>query len=232
MKSELDRVVPTLRSTTYHRVHDAILGDIVKGVLPPGMRLKIAELCNRYGLSQMPIREALQQLQGEGIIVMSPNKGASVRPIDQRFITDIYDMRVALYSIIYRDAIAAADKAFDQKLVRIQKRFDVLMEEGDLKRCQEQNQIFHTMIETKCRNEEVAKFIRKYSDLTSSLRDIVGYDMARFRKIAEEHWRIIDAFLARDTKLAVEAAQYHETQALASMSKYFQEIILSKVLKT
>ena len=76
-----DGPVPGLRGTTYHRVHKAILSDIVNGTFAPGSRLKVAELCKRYGSSQMPIREALQLLQGEGFVVMSPNKGASVRPI-------------------------------------------------------------------------------------------------------------------------------------------------------
>ena len=114
----------TLRGTTYRRVHDAILADIVKGSFTPGARLKIADLCRRYGLSPMPIREALQQLQGEGIVVMEPNKGAKVRTIDRNFIADIYDVRGALYAIVYRDVIATADSAFDDRLVAIQQGFD------------------------------------------------------------------------------------------------------------
>ena len=49
-----DGPVPGLRGTTYYRVHKAILSDIVNGTFAPGSRLKVAELCKRYGLSQMP----------------------------------------------------------------------------------------------------------------------------------------------------------------------------------
>jgi DNA-binding GntR family transcriptional regulator len=211
-----------LRSTTYYRVHQAILSDILSGKFKPGTRLKIAELCQRYGLSAMPIREALQQLQGEGIVVISPNKGASVRPIDKRFVTDIYDVRSALYSIIYRDAIASADTAFDQTLGDIQKEFDLGVKAGDVELCKELNHRLHGAIESRCRNHEVAQLISRYTNMTRSFRDVFGYDVSRIARISEEHWAIIDAIKKRDVAAAVSAAQRHSQAALENMSRYFQ----------
>ncbi|MBY3064694.1 GntR family transcriptional regulator [Rhizobium laguerreae] len=211
-----------LRSTTYYRVHQAILSDILSGKFKPGARLKIADLCQRYGLSAMPIREALQQLQGEGIVVISPNKGASVRPIDKRFVTDIYDVRSALYSIIYRDVIASADTAFDQTLVDIQREFDLGVKAGDVELCKKFNHRLHGVIESRCRNHEVAQLISRYSNMTRSFRDVFGYDLPRIARISEEHWAMIDAIKKRDVAAAVSAAQRHSQAALENMSRYFQ----------
>lgn len=210
-----------LHGTTYRRVHNAILSDIVNGTFVPGARLKIADLCRRYGLSPMPIREALQQLQGEGIVVIEPNKGASVRTIDRSFVADIYDIRGALYSIVYRDLIAAADAALDEELAAIQKHFDQLLEEGDRAGCHVQNRLLHAAIEARCKNHEVAALIARYANLTSSLRDVFGYNTARLREISYEHWQIIDAVRARDVAGAIAAAQYHVQRALANMSGHF-----------
>lgn len=212
-----------LRGTTYRRVHKAILSDIVSGTFAPGARLKIAELCRRYGLSPMPIREALQQLQGEGIVVMEPNRGASVRAIDRNFIADIHDVRRVLYIIIYRDAIADADSAFDEELVRIQRRFDKMVEKGDWKRSHAQNVLLHAAIEGKCKNREVTALITKYSNLTSSLRDVFGYNINRLKQISAEHWDIINAIHARDVPGAIAAAQIHVTSAFENMSGYLGE---------
>ena len=217
-----DGPVPGLRGTTYYRVHKAILSDIVNGTFAPGSRLKIAELCKRYGLSQMPIREALQLLQGEGFVVMSPNKGASVRPITRKFLTDIYDVRGALYAIVYRDVIASADAAFDHTLVDIQKRFDAAVEDNDARSAQAMNRLLHSTIEALCSNAEVSKLSRKYADLTSSLRDVLGFNIARLRQISEEHWRIIGAVRDRDITCAVSAAQHHVTMALGNISQHFE----------
>jgi len=214
--------VSELGRTTYSRVHQAILADIINGTFAPGARLKIAELCARYGLSAMPIREALQQLQGEGIVVLSQNKGASVRPIDRKFIADIHDVRGALYPLIYRDAIAGADRALDRTLLLIQKRFDLMMARGDTQGCRDNNKLLHATIEARCRNEEVAALIRRYSNLTQSLRDVFGFEAERIKQISLEHWAILEAFFARDVGKAVAAAQYHSAQALVNMLKHFK----------
>lgn len=210
-----------LRGTTYRRVHDAILADIVKGTFEPGARLKIADLCGRYGLSPMPIREALQQLQGEGIVVMEPNKGARVRSIDRSFITDIYEVRGALYAIVYRDAIASADAAFDDRLVAIQNDFDRMMEAGDTSACVAQNRLLHETIQSRCRNREVSALMGRYANLTNSLREALGFPIKRLREISKEHWAIIEAIKARDADRALAAAQHHVRQALINMSRNF-----------
>ena len=210
-----------LRGTTYSRVHDAILADIVKGVFVSGARLKIADLCRRYGLSPMPIRDALQQLQGEGIVTMEPNKGARVRTIDRDFITDIYDVRGALYGIVYRDAIASADTAFDDRLLAIQQEFDRLMEAGDSVGCSAQNRLLHDTIQSRCNNREVSALMERYGNLTSALRQALGFNIERLREISNEHRAIIEAIKARDTERALAAARYHVQQALVNMSRNF-----------
>jgi len=210
-----------LRGTTYRRVHDAILADVIKGTFQPGARLKVADLCRRYGLSPMPIREALQQLQGEGIIIMEPNKGARLRNIDRRFISDIYDVRGALYAIVYRDAIASADTAFDNRLTAIQNEFDRRMDAGDARGCAEQNSLLHDAIQRRCLNHEVSALMERYSNLTNSLREALGFNIDRLREISQEHWAIIDAVKARDVDRALAAAQHHVRKALENMSRNF-----------
>ena len=64
-------------------VYDRIRDEIVAGCLGPNERLKVSELAARYGTSTNPIREALQLLRGEGFVVIEPNRGARVRPIDE-----------------------------------------------------------------------------------------------------------------------------------------------------
>jgi DNA-binding GntR family transcriptional regulator len=73
-------------------IYEKIREDIVEGRLAAGVRLKVGELSLRYGTSTNPVREALQQLRGEGFVQFSYNRGARVRPIDEAFIRDVYEV--------------------------------------------------------------------------------------------------------------------------------------------
>ena len=88
--------------TNYNRLRDLIRADIVEGRLQAGARLKISELAKRYKSSGIPVREALQQLQGEGIVVFTPNRGARVRLIDEAFLRNIHDIRALLEPYLIR----------------------------------------------------------------------------------------------------------------------------------
>ena len=84
--------------TNYDMLRDAIREDIVAGLFPPGSRLKVSDLTERYNISAIPIRDALQQLCGEGFVAIEPNRGASVREIDAKFLNQIYEIRRAVES--------------------------------------------------------------------------------------------------------------------------------------
>jgi len=74
-------------------IQQRIRDDILAGELAFGTRITTAELAQRYGVSQMPIREALRELRGEGLVTMEPNRGARVRAIDPDFVGNIFDIR-------------------------------------------------------------------------------------------------------------------------------------------
>ncbi|RYE61193.1 MAG: GntR family transcriptional regulator, partial [Oxalobacteraceae bacterium] len=83
-------------------IYELIREDIISGRLEPNERLKIADLATRYGTSTNPVREALQQLRGEDFVVMEPNRGARVRPIDEAFVRDIIEIEVLIEPALTR----------------------------------------------------------------------------------------------------------------------------------
>src|SRR5215467_8949810 len=74
------------------RVETAILD----GLYPPGSRLPQEELCERFAVSRTPVREALRKLQAKNLVVVVPNKGATVRLLSRKELLDIYDVRAEL----------------------------------------------------------------------------------------------------------------------------------------
>ncbi|MFN2459782.1 MAG: GntR family transcriptional regulator [Candidatus Velthaea sp.] len=92
---------PENRSTG---VIDALRDAILTGRYAPGEHLVQEELAAAFGISRIPLREALRRLEGEGLVVMSPNRGAVVRPLILKDVVDLYDLRLALESLALRRA--------------------------------------------------------------------------------------------------------------------------------
>ena len=102
-----------LNEPTYLRVKRAIIGDLVSGQFTPGMHLTIDALTSRYGVSHMPIREALRQLEGEGILISIVHRGFRIEAITEAYIRNIYDIRVGIESML---AHRAVEKATDDDI--------------------------------------------------------------------------------------------------------------------
>ena len=108
----------------YTVVCDSLREDILKGALKPGERLKIAELVHRFNISAMPIREALQRLKGEGWITINPHRGACVRHLNKKYISDIHEIRIAIECMLVRKACQFIPVEALDKLNEIQREYD------------------------------------------------------------------------------------------------------------
>jgi DNA-binding GntR family transcriptional regulator len=96
------------------RIREAILDEVFK----PGDRLGEAELAEKFEVSRSPVREALPALEKEGTIIITPNKGAIVKPLSEEEVLDIAELRLALISLALKPAYrrlspADFDHAYD-----------------------------------------------------------------------------------------------------------------------
>jgi DNA-binding GntR family transcriptional regulator len=82
------------------RIREAILDEVFK----PGDRLTEAELVEKFEVSRSPVREALLALEKEGTIIMSPFRGAIVKPLSREEVQDIAELRLALISLAVKRA--------------------------------------------------------------------------------------------------------------------------------
>src|SRR5690242_5219433 len=85
-------------------VLDALRTAIIKGAFKPGARLVIDELAAHFGTSAIPVREALQQLQAEGLVIIQPYAGATVTLIEANLIVEIFELLEAFELISGRAA--------------------------------------------------------------------------------------------------------------------------------
>lgn len=86
-----------------------ILERIRRGKYEPGDRLKAEDIASEIGMSRMPVREAFRRLSAEGLLIMRPNRGATVRALTLGDIEEIFEMRAVLEGLAVRLAVARLD---------------------------------------------------------------------------------------------------------------------------
>ena len=95
---------------------------ILEGVYPPGTHLLQDELCERFGVSRTPVRQALRDLQARNLVVLVPNRGATVRVPSRRDAQEVYAVRAELEGYAAELAAARADSRVELELAGVEAR--------------------------------------------------------------------------------------------------------------
>ncbi|MFP4591991.1 GntR family transcriptional regulator [uncultured Ralstonia sp.] len=146
---------------------------ITNGELQGGERLVERDLADRFGISRIPMREAIQQLAREGLLDIFRNRGAVVRTLTAADVKEIYDLRTLLEG----DAIFRSVKQLDDEtLARAELVHRLLGDAGSAQRQGELNREFHTLLYSCCGNarqlnaiEELRGQVERYERLQSTL---------------------------------------------------------------
>lgn len=203
-----------LNEPTYLRVKRAIIGDLVSGRFLPGTHLTIDALTSRYGVSHMPIREALRQLEGEGILISIAHRGFRIEAITEAYIRNIYDIRVGIESMLAHRAVEFATEDDIATLRRLHEQLSALIRSGKPMVATRENVAFHKRIYGIARNPEAELILEGRTRIVRTVGDSLGgYTPDMFDAVIAEHERMILAFEERDPKAAGQAVFDHVSAA-------------------
>lgn len=197
----------TLTSTS--RVCGAIRADVIHGAFAPGQRLKIAELAKRYSVSAIPVREALAQLEAEGLVQMSAHKGAIIRSIDARFVSNMYDLRSAIETMLIVRAARSIRREALMSLTATLDLYEAAGAKGDTMAMLSANRDFHRQINLAGDNEDAVRLLDQGWELIHALRHKFGYGPGRWQQISEDHRAVVAALEARDEAQAMALSDRH-----------------------
>jgi DNA-binding GntR family transcriptional regulator len=195
--------------TNYHRVQDLIRADIVEGRLEPNIRLKLADLAALYGVSPIPVREALQRLEGEGLVVISPNRGARVRVIDEDFLRNILDIILLLDPYLVRGFVEAAQAEDILELEAIQVRIGAAARANEFHIFHRENGRFHACIYRRHFNDEALRIVHQHKALLRTLSRKYPVNQARMKQSYNEHQKVLNAIRDGEVERAVQAMADH-----------------------
>ena len=190
------------------QLYELIREDIIEGRLAANERLVVADLAKRHGTSTNPIREALQLLRGEGFVIMTPNRGARVRPIDEDFIRDISEVAGLIEPFLVRWFVGMAT---DEDIIELE-RLQGLIEENEFKDTilhSELDTAFHTLMYERHYNRHVAELWWKNREVLRAVTRRMDYTLARRAAVLRDHRELIHCIKAQDADGAAETIARH-----------------------
>jgi DNA-binding GntR family transcriptional regulator len=189
-------------------VYELIREDIISGRLNPNERLKVAELAERYQTSTNPVREALQQLRGEGFVVMEPNRGARVMPIDENFVRDIIEIEVLIEPSLTRWFVSIATDADIVELEKIQDEIEANNFEDRIRHGQLDTR-FHQFIYDRHYNRHAAELWWKHREILRAISRRFPTSLSRRNSVLKEHRELIERIRAQDADGAAAVVARH-----------------------
>jgi len=199
------------------RIVQELLAQIVQGKIAAGTRLVTQSLEKQFKTSATPIREALAELAGIGIIELLPNRGATVREMTRRDIREISQVRRALECEAVRLAVGRIDPRQLTSLKKDLRQLASKSKSGKKFTQQAQNidSRLHDLIALSSRNQHLIRELERFSLLFRTLRDASwakaspAIEMTRLAEEAAEHEKIVDALLLGDRRAAAIAMKLH-----------------------
>ncbi|MEL0636257.1 GntR family transcriptional regulator [Marinomonas sp. TI.3.20] len=194
----------TPSDSVYERIRHDILSDVFKA----NSRLKVSELARLYETSTNPIREALQQLRGEGLVIFAPNQGARVRPIDMDYVRNVAEVGYLLEPYLMLHFIETASTDDIRKLETIQEQIEAL-NFTDVHLHTNLNHQFHEFMYEHHYNQVAFKLWKQHREIIGSISARIPIALSRREAILNEHRALIAAIHSQDTEGALNVLKLH-----------------------
>lgn len=190
---------------------------IVQGRYGPGARIRIVEVARQLGTSPMPVREALRKLEGEGIVSITPNRGATVKAVDQKFIEDIFEVRTTLELMILERCIDGMTLTKVKNLESILAAHQQASKRNDQKALMESVSAFNITLFQYGGNQEAVRIFSREWDTIRALRLRFGYSLSRVQEMQEELIMLIEALKTHDIVKARTVIKMHNRAGMEDL---------------
>ena len=193
----------------WQRVVYAIRRAIVIGELEPGAHIKEPALAQRLGVSRLPVREAIAQLEREGLVRVEPRRGAFVIGVTEKVISDIYECRLVLESCALRHAAERGDKQGLADLAALIERMETGVATGQVQFVATSDMAFHRLLISLSGNRALATAWEPLAPLIETALSIAEATVPDLPTAVAGHREILRAVQQRDPDEAVRLLSEH-----------------------
>lgn len=208
------------RKTTPTIVADILRAAILKGELKGGQQLIQADIAEQFGMSRIPVREALKQLEAEGLVKLNPNKGAIITELSADEVQEIYEIRSFLETGAIEISIMNLTA---EDLNRAEEILKAIDNAPDVNKWLELNWEFHSCLYSPANRPRLLSIINNlHVNVARYMR--IYLELMNFEdKSQEEHYRILTACREKNVQEAVEIIKQHLENASVTLVSYLNE---------
>lgn len=205
----------SLRGQVFSRIQN----DILNGVYEPGESLTEIRLSKELGVSRTPVREALRQLELEGLVQSVPNKGVTVKGVSAQDIQDIYTIRMLIEGLAAR---WAAEKITPREMEELREAVDLeefYTTKNDNSRLLQLDTRFHDIVFKASKSKPLMHTLSTFHHYVQKARKVSMSNPERAAEVLKEHKAILQAIVDRDADRAEKLTTEHVRNASLNLLK-------------
>ena len=206
------------RMSTSHQLYELLRGRIIALELPPGLQLSRNDLAAGYGVSQTPVRDALQMLEKEGLVVIYPQSRTEVTRIDLKQARETQFLRMSLELEVVRALSTEAGQPAIEQAARIVRQQETALNiDGDMARFGQLDRQFHQTLFEAAGVPDLWQLVQSRSGHIDRLRKLNLMDPGKAATILLAHAEILERMSALDVAGAEDAVRRHLSGTLAKV---------------
>jgi DNA-binding GntR family transcriptional regulator len=198
-------------------IEETLRSAILDGRIPCGTALRQQDLADLFGVSRMPVREALRQLEAQSLLNVIAHKGAVVAPLVQGDAVETYALRILLESEALRLSIPLLDAKDFEEAARY---IDSLETENDYTEIGRLNRLFHMALYSKAPNRRLLRLVEDGLNEEERFLRFNLEAMGLGKLSQEDHRALLSAVENRDIDRAVKLLEHHLNRGVEVITRY------------
>ena len=213
------------------KVFEKLRNDILRGKYKKGDELVECTIGKEMGVSRTPVREAIRQLELEGLVQLIPNKGAFVTGISSKDVMDMYLIRAKLEGLC---AAMAAEHVTEEQLEKMEETIllsDFQVEKGNFEQVCQQDGEFHKLLYEASGSRILAHTLLDFHQYLQRVRMASVRQRKRTQPSTREHKEILEAIRKKDASAADRAAYQHIVNTIENLKNFSLDEVLKEEMK-
>lgn len=214
--------------TKTEAVFQKIRQNIIDKALKPGQRIVISEIAKDFGISEIPVREAIRKLESEGLVKFTPHVGAVVCLIEESEFLEIYLMRIELEVLATRLSTPHMTEADIRSLKKCLEREEKAIKAGEYQKLGALNKHFHMRIYKTGPYPYLSGTIADLWERFELMQSVFVYVPKSAMLSWEEHIKIVDALAEKNENLAAKLVRKQKNRTKKVIKELFEKTKLNQ----